>query len=163
MQPLAALDRASLRREMRRFSHGGAVAEIPDMRRVPWWQSKVDRFLAYDLSAAQHVGIQNLLGGIQRFLLACHHPAQLQIGFTRRHRNVVFYREGMAAITAGNVQTRHDQPVIINIPGAVADMLEKIQATLHLEAPVPNQGSYESFNRLVERWYTALMETEHGI
>ena len=43
------------------------------------------------------------------------------------------------------------------------DILEQIQSVLHPDAPVPTQGSYESTNRLIERWYTTLMETDHAL
>src|SRR5690606_7949850 len=46
------------------------------------------------------------------------------------------------------------------VVGEDIDVMEKVQAALHEDAPLSTQGAYESMNRLVERWYTALMETD---
>lgn len=162
-QPITALDPASLRREMCRFSYGGAVAEIPGMRRVPWWQSKIDRYGNQDVYYHWQV-----MPGL--------HIASGNGGHSFTIENYVPVSPGETDLELYWVMARKKEPLEAaqqvlyanmlgsrKIVGEDVDMLEKIQATLHLEAPVPNQGSYESFNRLVERWYTTLMETEHGI
>lgn len=43
------------------------------------------------------------------------------------------------------------------------DILEQLQSTLHMDAPVPTQGAYESTNQQIERWYTTLMEDSHEL
>ena len=43
------------------------------------------------------------------------------------------------------------------------DIMEKVQASLHLDAPIATQGAYEGDNRLVERWYSHLMEDGNGL
>lgn len=162
-QPLAALDRASLRREMRRFSYGGAVADIPDMRRVPWWQDKVDRY--GNRNAYYH---WTVMPGL--------HIASGNGGYSFTIENYVPVSPGETDLELYWVTARKKEPLEAaqqvlyanmlgskKIVGEDVEMLEKIQATLHFDAPTPNQGAYESFNRLVERWYTTLMETEHGI
>lgn len=163
MRPLIALDQASLRCEMRRFSQGGVVAEIPNMRRVPWWQSKVNRHGDRDVYYHWLV-----MPGL--------HIASGNGGYSFTIENYVPISPGETDLELYWVMARKKEPLDAaqqvlyanmlgsrKIVGEDVDMLEKIQAALHLEAPVPNQGSYESFNRLVERWYTTLMETEHGI
>lgn len=42
------------------------------------------------------------------------------------------------------------------------DVLEQVQEALHLQAPLPMQGAYESINRMIERWYTTLMEDKNA-
>ena len=49
------------------------------------------------------------------------------------------------------------------VTGEDIDIMEKVQAALHADAPMPTQGAYEFQNRLIERWYTSLMETDHEI
>jgi hypothetical protein len=49
------------------------------------------------------------------------------------------------------------------IVGEDIAILEAIQSVLHPDAPVPEQGAYESTNQAIERWYTTLMETDHEI
>lgn len=39
------------------------------------------------------------------------------------------------------------------VVGEDVDIMERVQAALHTDAPLPTQGAYESMNRLVERWY----------
>jgi hypothetical protein len=49
------------------------------------------------------------------------------------------------------------------VVGEDINIMENVQAALHEEAPIPTQGAYEFTNRLVERWYTLMMETDHEI
>ena len=49
------------------------------------------------------------------------------------------------------------------VVGEDIEAIEMIQKGLHPQAPIPTQGAYESMNRLVERWYSTLMETDYGV
>jgi hypothetical protein len=49
------------------------------------------------------------------------------------------------------------------VTGEDIDIMERVQAALHDDAPMPTQGAYEFQNRLIERWYALMMETDHEI
>ena len=54
----------------------------------------------------------------------------------------------------------HGSKVVV---GEDIQVMEQVQAALHRDAPRPTQGVHEFANRLVERWYSTLMESEHGV
>ena len=42
-------------------------------------------------------------------------------------------------------------------------VMEMVQSNLHSESPLPHQGDYEAANKLVEKWYTDLMDGQFEI
>lgn len=160
--PLTDNTPEGLRKEMRRFSYGGRDAMIPDMRRAPW-HSSVERWgdqdAYYNWLSIPNLHIASGNGG-HSFTIEHHIPiapdkTDLELYWitARKKQPIASSHQVLLANMHGSKQ----------IVGEDVDMLEKIQTGLHLNAPIPNQGAYESTNRLIERWYTTLMETEHEL
>lgn len=160
--PLQDLSRPALRAEMRKFSYGGPEGKIEAMRRVPW-MDMVERWgdndayfnwLAYPNT---HIACGN--GGYS-FTIEHHIPiapdqTDVEIYFvTAKKKNPYAFS---AQVLLANMH--YSKQILSEDIG----MLEQVQSVLHFDAPTPNQGSYESTNRQIERWYATLMETEHGI
>ncbi|TBU93903.1 ribosomal subunit interface protein [Pseudomonas dryadis] len=161
-EPLPDTHPTALRREMRRFSHGGASAPITDLRHFGWhelverWGSQ-DSY--YNWLAFPNLHIASANGGFS-FTLEHHIPVapdrtDLEIYWfsARKKQSYGFSQQVLLA-------QMHGSKLVV---GEDIEVMERVQSALHDDAPVPTQGAYESMNRLVERWYTTLMETEHGI
>lgn len=153
---------AGLRREMRRFSYGGADAPIPNLKHFGWHQ-QVERWgdqdSYYNWLAFPNLHIASVNGGFS-FTLEHHIPVapdrtDLEIYWfsARKKRPYAFSSQVLL------VQMHGSKRVV----GEDVEVMEMVQAALHEDAPLPTQGAYESMNRLVERWYTTLMETDHEI
>lgn len=160
--PLEDTSTTALRREMKRFSYGGADAPIPDMLHFGW-QDQVERWgnqdSYYNWLAFPNLHIASANGGYS-FTIEHHIPVapdrtDLEIYWftTRKKNNYAFSHQVLLAQMHGSKQ----------IVGEDVDIMEQVQAALHIDAPLPTQGAYESTNRLVERWYTTLMESDHEI
>ncbi|PPV07438.1 ring hydroxylating dioxygenase subunit alpha [Xanthomonas bromi] len=153
---------AALRHEMRRFSFGGPEAPISNLKHFGW-HDKVERWGAQDAYfnwlAFPNMHIASSNGGYS-FTLEHHIPVapdrtDLEIyWFSARKKQP--YGSASQVLLA----QMHGSKVVV---GEDVDIMERVQAALHTDAPLPTQGAYESMNRLVERWYTLLMETEYEI
>lgn len=162
MEALQDTSPVALRREMRRFSFGGPEATIPNLKHFGW-HAKVERWGTQDAYfnwlAFPNLHIASANGGYS-FTLEHHIPVapdrtDLEIyWFSARKKQP--YRSSSQVLLA----QMHGSKVVV---GEDVDIMERVQAALHIDAPLPTQGAYESMNRLVERWYTVLMETEHEI
>ncbi len=153
---------AGLRREMRRFSYAGADAPIPDLKHFGW-HSLVERWgnqdSYYNWLAFPNLHVASANGGFS-FTLEHHIPVapdrtDLEIYWfsARKKRPYAFSSQVLLA-------QMHGSKLVV---GEDVEVMEMVQAALHEDAPLPTQGAYESMNRLVERWYTTLMETDHEI
>ncbi|MBO9648005.1 MAG: aromatic ring-hydroxylating dioxygenase subunit alpha [Variovorax sp.] len=149
-------------REMRRFSYGGADAPIPGLGHLDWFDL-VERWGSqdsyYNWLAFPNLHIASANGGFS-FTLEHHIPVapdrtDLEIYWfsTRKKRPFAFSSQVLLAQMHGSK----------TIVGEDIEILEMVQAALHPDAPMPTQGAYESMNRLVERWYVALMEDGNEI
>ena len=152
----------ALRGEMRRFSFGGADAEIPNMPYFPWFDM-VERWgnqdCYYNWLGFPNLHIASANGG-HSFTLEHHIPispdrTDLEIYWFsgRKKQPYAFSSQALLAQMHGSKQ----------VVGEDVEIMEMVQAAMHKDAPLPTQGAYESMNRLVERWYTTLMETDHEI
>lgn len=148
----------ALLNELRRFSFAGADAPIHDLRNFSWHQM-VERWGStnayFNWLAFPNLHIASANGGFS-FTLEHHVPiapdrTDLEIyWFTaRKKKPYAFSHQVLLA-------QMHGSKLVV---GEDVDVMERVQAALHEQAPLPNQGAYESMNRLVERWYEALMET----
>lgn len=154
--------REGLRAEMQRFSFGGADAPIPDMHRFAWHEM-VNRFgdedVYYNWLAFPNLHIASPNGGLS-FTLEYHIP----IAPDRTDIEIYWFsaRKSRGYKYSSNVllAQMHGSKLVVGEDVAV---MESVQAALHPGAPVSTQGDYESMNRLVERWYVALLKDEHGI
>lgn len=162
LQELQGTSSAALRREMRRFSFGGADAPIPGLQHFGWHQL-VERWgdsdSYYNWLAFPNLHIASANGGFS-FTLEHHIPVapdrtDLEIYWftTRKKQPYAFSSQVLLA-------QMHGSKLVV---GEDVDVMERVQAALHEGAPLPTQGAYESMNRIVERWYTTLMESGHGI
>lgn len=153
---------SGLRREMQRFSFAGADAPIPDLQHFGWHQMvqrwrKDDSY--YNWLAFPNLHIASANGGFS-FTLEHHIPVapdrtELEIYWftTRKKQPYAFSSQVLLA-------QMHGSKLVV---GEDIEVMERVQAALHADAPMPTQGAYESMNRLVERWYVALMENDHEI
>ncbi|KND60774.1 GbcA Glycine betaine demethylase subunit A [Candidatus Burkholderia verschuerenii] len=159
---LSDLSVDGLRRELRRFSFGGADAEIPELRRFSWFDHVErwgDRNVYYNWLAFPNLHIASANGG-HSFTLEHHIPVapdrtDIEIYYftARKKQRYAFSSHVLLAQI-------HGSKVVV---GENVDVMETVQAAMHSGSPMPNQGAYESMNRLVERWYTTVMESDHEI
>lgn len=159
---IADISPSGLRTEMRRFSYGGAEAYIPEMRNFGW-HDMVERWgkqdAYYNWLAFPNLHIASANGGFS-FTIEHHIPitpdrTDLEIyWFTaRKKKKYAFSSQVLLA-------QMHGSKLVV---GEDIEIMESVQAALHSDAPLPTQGVYESTNRLVERWYTNLMEPGNEI
>jgi carnitine monooxygenase subunit len=161
-RPLPETTTDAMRTELRRFSFGGADADIADMPHFPWFDM-VERWgnrdCYYNWLAFPNLHIASANGG-HSFTLEHHIPVSpdrtdLEIYWfsTRKKQPYAFSSQALLAQMHGSKQ----------VVGEDVEIMELVQSALHADAPVPTQGAYESMNRLVERWYTTLMDEDHDI
>ncbi|MEQ7868433.1 aromatic ring-hydroxylating dioxygenase subunit alpha [Xanthomonas sp. WHRI 8393] len=162
MDALQDTSPTALRREMRRFSFGGPEAPIPKLQHFGW-HDKVERWGKQDAYfnwlAFPNMHIASSNGGYS-FTLEHHIPVapdrtDLEIYWFSARRKQPYGSSSQVLLAQ-----MHGSKVVV---GEDVDIMERVQSALHTDAPLPTQGAYESMNRLVERWYTMLMETEHEI
>ncbi|KAB7774021.1 MULTISPECIES: aromatic ring-hydroxylating oxygenase subunit alpha [Xanthomonas] len=162
METLQDTSPAGLRREMRRFSFGGADAPIPNLRHFGW-HDKVERWGEQDAYfnwlAFPNLHIASANGG-HSFTLEYHTPiapdrTDLEIYWFSARKKRPYGFSGQVLLAQ-----MHGSKAVV---GEDVDIMERVQSALHADAPLPTQGDYESLNRLVERWYAMLMETDHEI
>lgn len=160
--PLTDTSPSALRREMRRFSHAGADAPIPDLQHFGWHELVErwgDQDSYYNWLAFPNLHIASANGGFS-FTLEHHIPiapdrTDLEIyWFTARKKQAYAFSHQVL------LAQMHGSKLVV---GEDVEIMEQVQAALHADAPLPNQGAYESSNRLVERWYTTLMDGDYDI
>lgn len=172
LQPLANASAPTLRQEIRRYSYGGTPEGALDQLRPHEWHSHIERWRSSRLSgtapetddayfnwlAFPNLHIASGDGG-HTFTIEHHIPiapdrtdVEIYYMSARKKQNyAASVQVLLAAMHAGRTILKEDY-----------DILEQVQDALHLQAPLPTQGAYESTNRLIERWYTTLMENEHA-
>lgn len=160
--PLQDCSSASLRREMRKFSYGGPEGKIDPIRRVAWLEmverwGDTDAYFNWLAYPNLHIACGN--GGYS-FAIENHVPVspgetdvELFFVTARKKKNYAFSPQVLLT------HMHYGKQILSEDIG----MLEAVQSVLHMDAPMPTQGVYESTNRQVERWYTTLMETDHEI
>jgi carnitine monooxygenase subunit len=158
---LPAVDAASLREEMRRFSYGNVDATIPNLQQSGWRQN-VERWrdddVYYTWLAYPNLHISTPAGF--SFTLEHHIPVapdrtDVEIfWFTARKKKA--YAQSSQVL----LESMHGSKRVV---GEDIEIMEAVQAALHQQGPVPTLGAYESMNMLVERWYTLLMDSDHGV
>lgn len=162
LRPLADTTPAALRTEMQRFSTAAAEAPLSHPRRLPFhdmverWGDE-DAYYNWLAYPNMHIACPN--GGYS-FTLEHHIPVapdrtDLEIyWFTARKKK-------QYAFSSWNLLSHMHGSRLVT--GEDINVMERVQAALHEHAPPPTQGAYEFQNRLVERWYTTLMEGDHEI
>ena len=162
LQPLTDTSPAALREEMKRFSMAAAEAELTNPKRLPFhdmverWGT-LDSYYNWLSYPNMHIACPN--GGYS-FTLEHHVPispgrTDLEIyWFTTR-------KKAKYAFSSWNLLSHMHGSRLVT--GEDIDIMERVQAALHEDAPMPTQGAYEFQNRLVERWYALMMETDHEI
>jgi len=158
-EPLRDSSPSALRQEIRRFSYGGADAPIDQMQHFGWHE-RVERWggqdVYYNWLAFPNLHIASANGGLS-FTLEHHIPVapgrtDVEIyWFTARKKQPYAFSQQVL------LAQMHGSELVV---GEDIDVMEQVQKALHEDAPLPTQGAYESMNRLVERWYTELMETD---
>lgn len=162
LRPMPDTTPAGLRVDMRRFSSAVADAPIEHRKHFPFhdmverWGDQ-DFYFNWLAFPNMHIACSN--GGYS-FTLEHHVPiapdrTDLEIYWftTRKKRPYAFS-------SATLLSHMHGSRLVV---GEDVEIMEQVQAGLHMDAPMPTQGAYEFTNRLVERWYADLMETDHEI
>jgi len=161
-QPLESLAPDAMRQEMRRFSHGGADADIPEMNRFGW-HSLVKRWgerdVYYNWLAYPNLHIASANGG-HSFTLEHHIPVAPGCTDMEIYRFTARKKQPFVFSHAVLLAEMHGSKVV---GGEDVGVMEMVQSALHHGAPMPTQGAYEGMNRLVERWYATLMDTESAL
>lgn len=152
----------ALRQEMRRFSYGGRDAPIENMQCFSWHEL-VERWgsedVYYNWLAYPNLHIASANGG-HSFTIEHHIPVSPGCTDMEVYRFTSRKKQPFAFSNAVLLAEMHGSKVVT---GEDVEVMEMVQSALHAQAPLPTQGAYESMNRLVERWYSTLMETEHGL
>lgn len=158
-QDLEDLSVSAMRLEMCRHSHFSADAEIPRLNRFEW-HSLVERWgekdVYYNWLAYPNLHIASANGG-HSFTIEHHIPVAPGCTDMEIYRFTARKNQPFAFSNAVLLAEMHGSKVVGNEDVSVMEM---VQSALHHSAPIPNQGAYEYRNRLVERWYSALMDTE---
>lgn len=161
-QELPDTTSAALRKEMRRFSHGGPDAAIDNMQSFGW-HDLVDRW-GHEDAYYNWLGYPNLhiasANGGHSFTIEHHIPVTPSCTDMEVYRFTARKKQPFAFSNAVLLSEMHGSKAVV---GEDVQVMEMVQAALHADAPRPTQGAYESMNRLVERWYGTLMETDHGL
>ncbi|WP_202759443.1 aromatic ring-hydroxylating oxygenase subunit alpha [Delftia acidovorans] len=156
------LSASGLRMEMRRFSYGGADASIERMHQFQWHEL-VERWgnedAYYNWLAFPNLHIASSNGG-HSFTIEHHIPVAPNCTDLEIYRFTSRKKKPFAFSNAVLLAEMHGSKSVV---GEDVEIMEKVQDALHINSPLPTQGAYESMNRLVERWYSTLMETDHGI
>ena len=171
LNPLAQKDPAFMRQEIKKYSFGGHPEGGLEKISTFDWHHNVERWhasertgspVASDNSYFNWLAFPNLHiasgDGGHTFTIEHHIPVSptqtdVEIYYMtakKKKRYAASPQVLLAAMQAGKKILKEDY-----------DILEQVQQALHMEAPIPEQGAYESTNRLIERWYTALMEEEN--
>lgn len=182
-EPLADTSSAGLRQEMRHFSYGGAEGDPAEFKAFGW-HSEVERWKS---SATPNPGISsgdphnqpvaddrqddayfNWLAfpnlhiasgnGGHSFVIEHHIPVAPDRTDVEIYRVTARKKRAYPSSAQVLLSEMHHSKLIL---GEDFGILEKIQSALHPQAPLPTQGTYESTNRRIERWYATLMETDH--
>ena len=162
LRPLTDTSPEGLRAEMKRFSMAAAEAPLTNPKRQSFYDlverwGELDSYYNWLSFPNMHIACPN--GGYS-FSLEHHIPispseTDLEIyWFTARKKkpyafsswNLLSHMHGSRLVTGEDI-----------------DIMERVQAALHDHAPMPTQGAYEFQNRLIERWYALMMETDHEI
>lgn len=172
LRHLPDISAAGLRSEISRYSYGGTPEGSLDQLRTHEWHNHIERWRASRRSGAametddayfNWLAFPNLHiasgDGGHTFTIEHHIPiapdrTDVEVYYisARKKQNYAASTQVLlAAMHAGRVILKEDY-----------DVLEQIQDALHFQAPLPTQGAYEANNRLIERWYTTLMEDKHA-
>lgn len=172
----------TMHKELKRFSLGGPDAQPREIKKFGWYEF-VNRWQYSNFVANQTEQKSNYLYKISHSDLDDHyfnwliypnlHIVSGNGGYSfviENHIPVDFNRTDLklyrftakkkmnypSSIQVLMSEMRHSKLILTED----YEVLENIQSNLHEGAPLPTQGAYESANRLVERWYTFLMETD---
>ena len=161
-QQLTDTSPTALRQEMRRFSQGGRDTTIENMQHFGW-HDLVERWgdddAYYNWLAYPNLHIASANGG-HSFTIEHHIPVAPGCTDMEVYRFTSRKKQPFAFSSTVLLAEMHGSKVVT---GEDVEVMEMVQAALHLNAPTPTQGAYESMNRLVERWYSTLMESNHEI
>lgn len=160
-EPLADTTPAGLRREMRRFSHAGADAPMPEIKMFPWRRA-VSRWgsqdVYYNWLAFPNFHIASAGGyafGLENHIPVGPDRTDLELYWVTARKKQPYESSTQALLSQMHGSKR--------VVGEDIAIMEHVQAALHEDAPLPTQGAYEFMNRLVDRWYVDLMESDHEI
>lgn len=151
-----------LREQMRAFSYGGRDAAIENMQKFGWhelvnrWRTE-DAY--YNWLAYPNLHIASANGG-HSFTIEHHIPISPGCTDMEVYRFTSRKKHPFSFSNAVLLAEMHGSKLVT---GEDVEVMEMVQKALHHKAPFPTQGAYESMNRLVERWYSTLMETDHGV
>lgn len=151
-----------LRRQMRNFSYGGRDTAIENMRQFQWHEL-VERWgvedVYYNWLAYPNLHIASSNGGYS-FTIEHHIPISPECTDMEVYRFTSRKKQHFPFSNAVLLAEMHGSKRVV---GEDIKVMEMVQKGLHPHAPIPTQGAYESMNRLVERWYSTLMETGHDV
>ena len=160
-EPIVDTTRAGLRREMHRFSSAGADAPMPNIKAFSW-RKKVERWrdqdVYYNWLAFPNFHIASAGGyafGLENHIPVAPDRTDLELYWVTAKKKSAY--DTSTQVLLGQM---HGSKRVV---GEDIAIMEQVQAALHNDAPLANQGAYEFMNRLVDRWYVTLMESDHEI
>lgn len=162
MDSLSDSSTQNLWQEMRRFSAKGPATPLEIAKNFKW-HDFVERWgnedVYYHWMAYPNLHIVSTNGG-HSFTIEHHTPISPDCTDMEIYRFTTKKKNNFSSSSAVLLAEMHGSKQVL---GEDVKILENVQAALHPHAPKPTQGAYEYMNRLVERWYSTLMETEHGL
>lgn len=156
------LDRAARRALLRQFSVGGPEGTFKGDVHYDW-QANVERWgnqdAYFNWLAYPNLHISTGDGGYS-FSIEHHVPVSpgrtdMEIYWMTARKRAP-YAYSSAVLTS----KMHGSKLVV---GEDIQIMEEVQAALHADGPVAHQGDYEGFNKLVERWYVDIIDTDHDV
>ena len=142
---------------LRRFSFGGPEAALG--KNIAYrWRENVRRWgvddAYFNWLAYPNLHIASSDGG-HSFTIEHHVPVSPDRTDIEIYWMTAKKKQDYASSSAVLASLMHGSKRVV---GEDVQVMEAVQAGLHPDAPAGTQGAYESLNRLVERWYTALVD-----
>jgi phenylpropionate dioxygenase-like ring-hydroxylating dioxygenase large terminal subunit len=162
LRELQDMTQEGLRQEMRAFSYGGRDTAIENMQQFGWHEL-VERWgnedVYYNWLAYPNLHIASANGG-HSFTIEHHIPICSGVTDMEVYRFTSRKKRSFAFSNAVLLAEMHGSKLVT---GEDVEVMEMVQKGLHHGAPISTQGAYESMNRIIERWYSTVMETEYGV
>ena len=156
------LDQSARRALLRQFSVGGAEGTFKGAAHYDW-QANVERWgdqdAYFNWLAYPNLHISTGDGG---FSFSIEHHVPVAPGRTDMEIYWMTAKKRAPYAYASTVLTSkmHGSKLVV---GEDIQIMEEVQAAVHADGPVARQGDYEGFNKLVERWYVDIIDTDHEV
>jgi carnitine monooxygenase subunit len=148
--------------ELRQLSFGGPDSQVSNLRKFKWHES-INRFGDaddyYNWLAYPNMHASSADGGYS-FIIEHHIPISADQTDVEVYRFTARKRQSYSYSHQVLLTQMHGHKIILDED---IKIMEMVQAGLHGGAPPAQQGEYEVMNKIVERWYAAMMEAKDDL